>query len=300
MKIGLLNLEPKYKNLALEKLRLYHSQQGDEVENYFALNHYDRVYASSIFTFTKKHIIPQGAICGGSGFNLTTVLPLEIDEIKPHLNFGFTTRGCIRNCSFCIVPKKEGMIRVVGDLLDLWDGKSKKVIVMDNNILALPNQFRKVCQQAIDKKITLDFNQGLDHRLLTKEITEIMAQTSHSEYRLAFDHPSYQASVEKAITLLREAGINRGIWYVLVGYNTTPKQDLERLNYLRDTGQRAFVQRFRSHYSEPFYMAVSEWANQRHLFATKTWDEFLDLRKDRRKHKSDFEALVKSVMNLSP
>jgi len=119
-----------------------------------------------------------------------------------------------------------------------------------------------------------------------------MARTPHTEYRLAFDHPLYQAGVDKAIILLRDAGINRAIWYVLVGYNTTPKQDLERLNYLRDAGQRAFVQRFSSHYSEPFYVANSEWANQRHLFATKTWDEFLSLRADRRRHKVSFDKLL--------
>lgn len=292
MKVGLINLEPKYKNLALEKLRKYYSEKGDEVEDYFALKTYDRVYCSSIFTFTRKDIVPQSAICGGSGFDLTTTLPPEIEAVKPHLNFGFTTRGCIRHCPFCIVPQKEGMIHVIGDLLDLWDGKARKVVIMDNNILALPDHFERVCQQAVDNKIKLDFNQGLDHRLMTEDIAKCMAKISHDEYRLAFDHPSYQTGVERAIKLLRGAGINRAIWYVLVGYNTTPKQDLERLNYLRDTGQRAFVQRFRSHYSEPFYIAISDWANQRHLFATKTWDEFLVLRKDRRKYKSDFEALV--------
>lgn len=294
MKIGLLNLEPKYRNLALEKLRLYYSQKGDEVEDYFALESYDKVYCSSIFTFTKKHIVPQGAICGGSGFDLTSALPPEIEAVKPHLNFGFTTRGCIRFCPFCIVPEKEGIIRPVGDLLDLWDGKTRKIVVMDNNILALPCQFHKVCQQAIEHKIKVDFNQGLDHRLLTKDFAELLAKTPHEEYRFAFDHPSYQPAVDKAIKLLKKFGINRSRWYVLVGYNTTPKEDINRLNYLRTMKQRAFVQRYRTHYYEPFYLAVSEWANQPHLFITKTFDEFLDMRADRRKRKRGTEEGIKA------
>ena len=285
MNIGLLNLEPKYKNLALEKIRIYHQAKGNCVEDYFGLNHYDEVYCSSIFTFTKKHIIPERALCGGSGFNLITNLSPEVEEIKPHLNFGFTTRGCIRHCPFCIVPEKEGKVRVVGDLLDLWDGKLKDIVVMDNNILSIPSQFYKVCQQAIDNKIRLDFNQGLDHRLITPQIAQMMAKTSHIEYRLAFDHTSYLPTVEKAIILLREAGIQRANWYVLVGYNTTPKEDLWRLNYLRGMGQRAFVQRYETHYSEPFYQALSEWTNQHRFFATKTFEQFVELRADRRKNR---------------
>src|SRR3990167_2329985 len=207
MNIGLYNLEPKYKNLALEKLRIYHQLKGDFVEDYFALRPYDKVYASSIFTFTDKSKVPEGAICGGSGFDLTTTLPPEIEVIKPHLNFGFTTRGCIRHCPFCIVRQKEGgVVYRVGDLLDLWDGKAKEVIVMDNNILAIPEQFYKVCHQAIDNKIRVDFNQGLDHRLVTPQIAQVMADAPHVEYHLAFDYPSYRPSVKKAIRMLYNVG----------------------------------------------------------------------------------------------
>ena len=267
-------MEPKYKNLALEKIRIYHQAKGNCVEDYFGLNHYDEVYCSSIFTFTKKYIIPERAICGGSGFDLITNLPPEIEEIKPHLNFGFTTRGCIRHCPFCIVPEKEGKVRVVGDLLDLWDGKSKDVVIMDNNILAIPEQFYKVCQQAIDNKIRLDFNQGLDHRLLTKDISKLLSKVSHKEYHFAFDHPSYRPSVKKAIRLLYDVGIKRSTWYVLVGYNTTPMEDLGRLDYLKRENQNAFVQRYGDCYHKPFYIELARWANQHHIFHTSTFEEF--------------------------
>ena len=64
MNIGIYNLEPQYKNLALEKVRLYHKEHGYEVEDYLALARYDKVYVSSIFTFTKKDTVPFGSICG--------------------------------------------------------------------------------------------------------------------------------------------------------------------------------------------------------------------------------------------
>lgn len=272
MRIGLLNLEPKYKNLALEKIRLYYQTQGDEVEDYFALEVYDKVYCSSIFTFTPKHIVPQGAICGGSGFDLTTTLPPEIDSVKPHLNFGFTSRGCIRHCPFCIVPAKEGYVKVAGDLYDLWDGKAKLITLFDNNILALHEHFMMICSQAINEGIKLDFNQGLDHRLLYSENVKRLKEISHKEYHFAFDHPSYVKGVERAIGLLQSVGINRSIWYVLVGFNTTFQEDLDRLNFLRDNHQNAFVQRYKRARK---LTALARWANQHHIFQGMTWEQYL-------------------------
>lgn len=277
MKIGLLNLEPKYKNLAIEKLRTYHSRQGDTVEDYFALAPYDKIYASSIFTFTKKTILPLQAIYGGSGFNLTTVLPPEIDKIKPHLNFGFTTRGCIRHCPFCIVPAKEGNMKVEGDLYDLWDKKARLITLFDNNILAIPQHFEYICLQSLAMRVKLDFNQGLDHRLLTPDIVTLLKSISHKEYHFAFDHPSYIHSVERAISLLQSKGIHRCNWYVLVGFNTTFEEDLWRLNYLKNHNQIAFVQRYRSKDKklEREYVALARWANQHHIFRGMTWEQFI-------------------------
>lgn len=274
MKIGLLNLEPKYKNLAIEKLRVYHQMQGDEVEDYFALCSYDKVYASSIFTFTSKAIIPKGAICGGSGFDLTTTLPPKIEVVKPHLNFGFTTRGCPHKCPFCIVNLKEGDIRIVGTLRDLWDGVARLIICMDNNILAVLNHFFKICYESIDLGVTLDFNQGLDFRFVTTDVAKILKVISHKEYHFAFDHPSYLKGVDKAIDLLQTEGINRCNWYVLVGFNTTFQEDLDRLNYLKERNQNAFVQRYKR---DRQYVPLARWANQHHIFHGMSWSEFLDL-----------------------
>lgn len=273
MNIGLLNLEPKYKNLALEKLRIYHQTKGDYAEDYFALNPYDKVYCSSIFTFTKKHIVPQGAICGGSGFDLTTELPPEIEGIAPHLNFGFTTRGCIRKCPFCIVHVKEPVLKVVIRFLrQLWDGKSKLITLYDNNILALPEHFESICKQSIEHNLALDFNQGLDHRLLTPEIVKLLKAISHKEYHFAFDYPSYLKSVDRAIDLLQNEGINRCIWYVLVGFNTTFQEDLDRLNHLRERNQNAYVQRYKR---DRMYIPLARWANQHHIFRGMTWEQFI-------------------------
>lgn len=280
MRILLIDIDSKIPNLALKKIEKYHQDRGDEIvwNIPLAKNIVDKVYVSCVFTKNKNACDFWETIAeiGGSGYSLDINLPPEIDEVKPRINYGFTTRGCIRNCPFCIVPRKEGKIRIVGDLIDLWDGKFKKVVVMDNNILALPQHFELICKQSIDHKITLDFNQGLDHRLLIPEIVDLMKSISHIEFRLAFDHPSMLHTVEKAISLLQSKGINRCNWYVLVGFNTTPKEDIDRLNYLRDRNQRAYLQRYETCYSDPFYIALSRWVNQPHLFMGMTWQQFLD------------------------
>lgn len=280
MKIGLLNLEPKYRNYALDKIRVYYSTAGHDVEDYIHLAYhaYDKIFCSSIFSWTPKPIIPK-AICGGTGFNLTDCLPREIEGIKPHLNYGFTTRGCINNCPFCVVPVKEGKVKIVGDLLDLWDGKTKDITIYDNNILAIPEQFELICKQAIDNNIRLDFNQGLDHRLLTPEICKILKRIRHKEYHFAFDNPGYKRSVSHAIDLLQAAGINRSIWYVLVGFNTSLSEDISRLNYLKERNQNAFVQRYNLK-SNKQLIALSHWANHHSWFHGITFEQFLNYPKN--------------------
>lgn len=279
MKIALYNLEPKYRNLALEKVRVYYQNKGVQVDVCPAiLNGYDEIWASSIFTFTDKAKTPPNSFKGGTGFDLKTKLPPEIDAIEPHLNFGFTTRGCIRKCKFCVVPEKEGHIHVVGDLLSLWDGKAKDITLYDNNILALPDHFEMICNQAIDNKLRLDFNQGLDHRLLTTEIVDLLARISHKEYHLAFDYPAYFNSVDRAIDLLQNAGITRSTWLVLTNYNTTFQEDLDRVNYLKSRNQNAYVMRYNGH-TTPELTQLARWVNNHSWFHGVTWDQFIERNK---------------------
>jgi uncharacterized protein YfbU (UPF0304 family) len=280
MVVSLIDIDSKIPNLALKKIERYYLDKGAEVvwNNPLWVGVSDKIFVSCVFTKNKDKCLPWEGIAdiGGSGYDLTKTLPDEIERVNPKINFGFTTRGCIRQCEFCIVPQKEGMIRVVGDIYDLWDGVSQDVVLLDNNILAQPSHFFHICQQLKHEKLRVDFNQGLDHRLLTAEIAHELKQVSHKEYRFAFDSMKSFDSVAKALGLLKEAGINRCSWYVLVGFDTTFAEDLERLNYLRDNNQGAYVQRFETCYSKTHYVALARWANQHHLFQGMSWDVFLN------------------------
>ncbi len=280
-KILLIDIDSKIPNLALYKISTYHKERGDTVawgeqRDLIQEAGADKIYVSCVFTENKAKAEEWEGLAsiGGSGYRLDTELPWVIENTRPHINLGYTTRGCIRSCSFCIVPEKEGGIRVVGDLLDLWDGgKERKVTLLDNNILAVSAHFTMICQQARDNKLLVDFNQGLDHRLLTADVMAEMVSIRHREYRFSYDRHFYEGTVRRALKLLKKAGL-RGFWYVLVGYDTGYEEDIFRLELLREWGQTVFVQRYTKTRGN---MLLSRWANQHAVFKGMTFSEFLEI-----------------------
>lgn len=275
MQIAIINIDSKrIPNLALAKIEKYHKDRGDKLVD---LDKADKVYVSCVFAINKDEceLYKQDIRCiiGGSGYDIYTKLPREIEDVKSRINLGFTTRGCIRNCKFCIVPKKEGRIRVTNNLLDLWDGKSKDIVLLDNNILALPEHFKLICKQARDNKIRLDFNQGLDCRLLTHDIINDLNTIRTANLHFAWDDLKYEKSVRNAIDLMNE---KRCTWLVLTGFNTTLEEDLYRVEYLRSRNQVAYIMRYNNSKRKNL-IPLSRWVNNRSWFRAITWQEFVNL-----------------------
>lgn len=296
--IALWNLEPKYTNLALEKVRMFYESHHERVEEYFPLKHhiYDQIYCSSLFDFTDKRQIPDGVVCGGTGFSLIKKLIPEIEAMKPKLNMGFTTRGCIRKCPYCVVPEKEGWIREEGDVYDIWDGQSKTIKILDNNILAMKNHFKLICRQIKKENLIIDFNQGLDHRLLNNNIADILKSLRYKQYRFSFDSLEYENSVRKAIDILDKYQIKWSRWYVLVGYDTSFTEDLYRLELLKSRKQRVFVQRYNSK-TNPFHTELAGWSNQPKYFIGCTFSEYLDIRHRKNKVNNFLRKSFKTIIN---
>lgn len=151
----------------------------------------------------------------------------------------FTSRGCIRNCPFCIVPKSEG------GLVELNDFPIRP-IVCDNNFLATS---QKHFDRVIDKLKPLkqvDFNQGLDARLLTKYHANRLAELDLKLVRLAWDYIGMEAQWMKSFEILRSAGFTaRKIQsYVLFNFNDTPADTLYRLEKIKSLGARPNPMRY--------------------------------------------------------
>jgi hypothetical protein len=266
MKVCLINID-NYPNLALEKIRLYWKDKGADITD-FPMECYtsDKTYVSVIFDYNKNKAMQFEGLAdiGGSGYDYKNKLSDEIDKLRPLVNYGFTTRGCIRKCYFCIVPQKEGSIKVETDIYGIWDKKAKDITLMDNNILALPEHFFLIAEQLKREKLRVDFNQGLDFRLLnTNIIKEILSLRHTHEIRFAFDNVAYYDMVENALIELKNNGLKdwKSRWYIYIGEKDTPKTVMTRLELLRKYKQAVYVMRDKKVYNVEWVMALSEWGN---------------------------------------
>lgn len=171
--IGLIDVDGhNFPNLALMKISSYHKSIGNSVEWFFNLKKYDKVYMSKVFTFSKDYktsIMADEIVKGGTGYDLKTTLSTEIESMCPDYSlygiedtaYGYLTRGCPRQCAFCIVAKKEGSKSIkVADLKSFWNGQ-KNIKLLDANILAC-KEADNLFNQLADSKAWIDFTQGLD------------------------------------------------------------------------------------------------------------------------------------------
>ncbi len=252
MKLLLLDLDrTKFGNLALMKLSAWHKSRGDEV--FFGQSaSWDRCYVSCVFTSNaKKNTYPPDAVLGGSGFGMKNWLPLEAEHSMPdyslynlHYSMGFTSRGCPRKCPWCMVPEKEGNILPWTSIYEFWDRRHDSIMLLDNNILASPKwHFEDTLLELAKQRLKVDFNQGLDIRLVDDEKAWWLSTIRlWKGLRFSFDMPSMAEVVKKGVSLLKSRGSqpHQLSFYVLVGYNTTFDEDKERFSLLRELGCDAF------------------------------------------------------------
>ena len=119
--------------------------------------------------------------------------------------YGFLTRGCIRTCPWCIVPKKEGKIRPISSIETIAQGR-KEVVLMDNNFLAAPDDFVFEQLEKIRRSgIAIDFNQALDARLVDPDKAAALAACRWIRYiRFSCDTAGMIGPVRNAISMIRK------------------------------------------------------------------------------------------------
>lgn len=219
-----------FPNYALMKISAWHKAAGDEVDWWNPLYRYDRVYSSKVFDFTPVDpYLPDDAIRGGTGYSdipMNTELPEEIDQMFPDYSIypdcdyaiGYFTRGCIRNCRWCVVPKKEGKIRPYRTWKELIRPDTDKLVLMDNNILACEHGINQL-ESLIGSGYRVDLNQGMDARLVNDDIAEILSKVSWIRFiRFSCDQKSQIEPLRKTIELLGRYGVRpyRIFTYILV------------------------------------------------------------------------------------
>lgn len=293
MKVALLDVDGyNFPNLALAKLSTYHKTKGDDVEWYNPLfSNPDVIYASKVFTFTSdyldynpKHM--DRIVKGGTGYNRQFKLPAEVENCLPDLTlypqydfaYGFLTRGCINKCPWCIVPEKEGNIKIV-DTLERVSQSRKEVVLMDNNFLAAPMDFIKSqLEFAIKNKIKLDFNQALDCRLVDEEKANLLAKVKWIKYiRFACDQLSQLEPLKRAISLLRKKGYKKEVQVYVLAKEL--EDSLFRINeILKIDKTNPFVMPYRDFNKDKAVdleiKRLARWCNRVEIRKTVKWSEY--------------------------
>lgn len=219
-----------FPNYALMKISAWHKAQGDEMEWWNPLVRYDRVYSSKVFDFTPVDpYLPEDAIRGGTGYRdipMDQELPEEMDKmfpdysIYPECDFaiGYLTRGCPNHCRWCVVPKKEGDIRLYRAWEDIVRADTNKLVLMDNNILACEYGIGQL-HSLIGSGYQIDINQGMDARLVNDRVAEILSQLKWIRFiRFSCDQKAQIEPVKHCIELLGKYGVKpyRIFIYLLV------------------------------------------------------------------------------------
>lgn len=323
MKILLINVDSRW-NMAIRRMYNYFREEN-EVEmidlGFSGYPHkktkvidgtgYDRVYISNIFDINKDRVTVEGCEWvqyGGIGSNNPSLkLPPEIENTDPFYfddedtSYGFITRGCIRNCWFCKVPKYEGELTFYHDIERIV--KHKKVKFLDNNILAYEKHC-EVFQWLIDHNIKCEFNQGLDFRLVNEKNMELLSKLNYmGDYTFAFDDPKYQTLLDKKLVIMKKYVPQpwRLKFYIYYHPSMDIGQMLDRAEWCRKNLCKPYVMRDIACWemdtkTKEFLIDFTAYCNQPAFFKKQTFEEYLV--KTRYPYKKDDTSRIDNSLEI--
>lgn len=296
-----------YPPLGLLKLAAYHKQKGDTVRliQGFSKDGFTpaTIYITSLFTYAyepvhdvirfysnkyKRAKIVVGGIyaslCAdhlretfGNRIEIHTGLFKKAENILPDYSLipnwktsiVFSSRGCIRDCPFCSVRVLEPVFKARRSIRHFVYPGHEKVMFWDNNILASP-YWEDIFDELEELNLYVDFNQGLDARLITLYTAQKLKKLRIPLLRLAYDSLGIRNSLKKTINIFIEAGYRGRDILVYCLYNYPAKQDtpesfLIRMKDLMDWGVAVYPMRYEPLEPRPKNTFVSPYWDADHL-----------------------------------
>jgi hypothetical protein len=276
----------RYPPSGLLKIAAWHKKKGDMVRLVSGFDtgglHPDKIYITSLFTYAwrpvheviryysqkyKKAAIEVGGIYATlceehlrdtfkDRISIHKGLCDEVEDILPdyslvpgwNASIVFSSRGCIRNCPFCLVNVLEPEFKPKRSIRYLIYPGHKKVLFWDNNILASP-YWEDIFAELEALNLEVDFNQGLDARLIDSKVVSKLTRLRVSLIRLAYDMQGERNHLKRTIDLLKEAGFKGRRILVYCLYNNpferdTPETFLSRIQDLMDWGVVSYPMRY--------------------------------------------------------
>lgn len=289
MKIGLVDVDGhNFPNFALMRIAAWHKSRGDEVEMAMPLfGDYDRVYQSKIFTFSpeKKDFDNLCEVVrGGTGYDIKSRLPEAIENstlmdysiYPPQYDFSiqFFSRGCIRQCPFCLVREKEGYIHPVEPVQ--LNPNGNHIEVLDNNFFANP-EWKFAVDYLLKQKQKVNLH-GVDIRIMNEEQAYWLNKLRlWRSIHIAWDLPQLDLT-DKLREVIRYIKPWKLMAYVLVGFNSTVEQDMYRIERLRELGIKPYVMPYRDfeNKTQPSQYAkdLAQYVNKPMIFKTCKFADF--------------------------
>jgi hypothetical protein len=234
---------------------------------------FDEIWITTVFTFDIPYVIGMvreakkrckdikvGGVSASllpehfekEGINVYKGLIPEAEEFSPDYSLlGFapeysishTSRGCIRKCKFCMVPKLEPVFGGRTTWINDVHPMTKRVLFFDNNWLAsdtekLTSDVSILKELVSQNKITsVDFNQGLDARLVDESMVDLLKGVPIDPVRFAFDGMHEDKYYQNAIRLMYSRGFKNFRSYVLYNFMDKPSDFYYRLRVSVELGQ---------------------------------------------------------------
>lgn len=234
----------------------------------------------------------------------------KIDDFKYYFDYsiGFSSRGCFRQCEFC-VNRNYKKVERHSPLQEFLDSSRKKICLLDDNILGSPC-WKEIFEELKATGKPFQYKQGMDERLLTDEKCEVIFKSKYDgDYIFAFDNIADYDLIEKKLQLLRKYTNKIPKFYTFCGFDREDKwddyfwqQDLwdlwKRIELLMKYQCLPYIMRFNRYEESPYrgtYINLAAWCNQPSAFKKKSYKEFVEYQQSRHEKKCSEMRYLKQI-----